>query len=250
MPVLSGSNPLQTNFIQSLDVRTRILICCVYSIGIVFIQSWYPLMLLLAASFIYVAAHGRLKVLGIAYGGVLLMFGMAVCCIRVMALFLPGLGDMGAASVINPFARVLILVNVILALAVSCSIRNVMTSLKSFYLPFFIYLPATVMIRFIPGFINDVKQISESMKIKGYVLNLFFLTFHPLLAIRLLFVPVVIRALRSADELSVAAELKGINSDRKRTRVHISPPAQADFFVLLCALLLMGLGLIPQGAGI
>ena len=68
------------------------------------------------------------------------------------------------------------------------------------------------MVRFIPEFINDVKLIRESLKIKGFSPGIGFVTCHPLLVVRLLVVPLTIRALRSADTLAVAAELKGMDA--------------------------------------
>ncbi len=241
MQVLSGSDLPEkpANFIRSLDVRTRMAVCLLASVGIIFIQSWYCLTLLFAASFIYAAAHGRLTVTGAAYAAVLAIFAIAMGCVKIMLMVWPDMGQKGVAPFINPFLRIMILVNVILALALSCRVQEFMNTLKALRLPFFIYLPTTVMVRFIPSFINDVKQISQSMKTKGYSLSIFSMTVHPLLTMRLLFVPVVIRALRSADELSVAAELKGLGTSQA---VHTSTSVigLADILTMGAALMLMG----------
>jgi energy-coupling factor transport system permease protein len=246
MRALSANNPAKekNNFIQTLDVRTRMLICVLMSVGVVFIDSWYILTTLLAASTVYVAAHGRLNVIVITYCVVLVMFTISIGCVQIMLIFWPTLGEDGLSPFVNPFLRVVVLLNVVLALAISGRIQEIMTTLRSLRLPFFIYLPATVMIRFIPSFINDVKQISQSMKTKGYNLNIMSLTFQPLLTIRLLFVPIVIRALRSSDELSVAAELKGLGYSRYHTRLNPTKMGMADTLTIIYATLLLGISMI------
>ena len=241
----STDNGGNRNFVQNLDVRTRMLLCLVFSTAVVFIKDWYPLVMLLGASYVYVLAHGRFSAVLAAHGCVLVMFFLALFSIKIMVFFVPQMGDLGMGVYVNPFLRVIVLVNLLLALALSSRVQEIMTSLKSLGLPLFIYLPVTVMIRFIPSFIHDLKQISQSMKIKGYRVNVVSLTLHPLLTTRLLVVPLVIRALRCADELSIAAECKGIGYGDKITcfnarRLSPGDYGTATYALCLLALILMG----------
>ncbi|WP_320043878.1 energy-coupling factor transporter transmembrane component T [uncultured Desulfobacter sp.] len=234
MPALSGNKPA-----NPLDIRTRMLICLVSSLGIIFIQSSLALGILTLASFIYALAHGRFRVLAAAWCCVGVMFAMAMGCVRIMLIFWPQIGEVaGLGAFFNPFLRILVLVNTIFALAVSSRIQDLMTSLKTFGLPFVIYLPASVMIRFIPEFINDVKLIRESMRIKGFNPGIQFVTLHPFLVVRLLVVPLTIRALRSADTLAVAAELKGMDANTRMTKVPSPIPGTWDIIATACVLVL------------
>ena len=79
------------------------------------------------------------------------------------------------------------------------------------HLPFVITLPSTVMIRFIPTFAHDVSQVWETLKIRGWQLNFTMLCTHPFLCARLIFTPILFRALKSSEALGVAAELKGLD---------------------------------------
>ena len=221
-----------------LDVRTRMLVCLVCSTGIIFIQSAAALGVLALVSLVYALAHGRIRVLVVAWCGVGVMFAMAMGCIRIMLIFWPQIGEAGPAAFFNPFLRVLVLVNTIFALAVSGRIQDMMTSLKTLGLPFVIYLPASVMIRFIPEFINDVKLIRESMRIKGFNPGILFVTLHPCLVVRLLVVPLTIRALRSADALAVAAELKGMDANTRMTKTPTPGPGAWDIIATACVLVL------------
>ncbi|WP_321494035.1 energy-coupling factor transporter transmembrane component T [uncultured Desulfobacter sp.] len=233
MPALSASNPA-----DHLDIRTRILICLICSAGILFIQAAIALGILALVSLVYALAHGRIRVLAVAWCGVGILFVIAMGCVRIMLIFWPEIGQAGLGAFFNPFLRILILVNTIFALAVSSRIQDVMTSLKTLGLPFVIYLPASVMVRFIPEFINDVKLIRESMRIKGFHPGIQFVTLHPFLVVRLLVVPLTIRALRSADTLAVAAELKGMDASTPMTKTPSTWPGAWDIIVTACVLVL------------
>ena len=229
----------QFDFLQPLDVRTKMLICILCSISVIFVSNWVPLLMLVMASGIYALAHRRFSVLFVTYLAISLMFCTALACVKIMMFFIPEMQKIGLLPFLIPLLRVAVLVNVIFAMAITSRMQDVLNTLKSLRLPFVIFLPAAVMIRFIPSFINDVKQIAESMKIKGYHINPLTLTFQPLLTLRLLLTPIVIRALRSSDELSIAAELKGIGSSRQMTFISKNRLKPVDYGVALLAVFLV-----------
>uniref|UniRef100_UPI003FEF4ED0 energy-coupling factor transporter transmembrane component T n=1 Tax=Bilophila wadsworthia TaxID=35833 RepID=UPI003FEF4ED0 len=75
---------------------------------------------------------------------------------------------------------------------------------------FCLYLPAAVMIRFIPTFLHDAKQVSETLRIRGWRMTPWNAFRHPVLLIRLVFTPLLFRSLKTSEELGIAAELKGL----------------------------------------
>ena len=217
MQALSGNSRVAytQSVINRIDARTKMMICLLASVVVIILKDVIPLSFLLTASIIYVLLQKRFGVLLVCYGALMVMGLMALFCVKIMTVFMPEMGKFNIWVFFVPFLRVTILINVVLALALSSKIQVILTSLRSLHLPLFIYLPAAVMIRFIPSFINDIRLISQSLKIRGYRINPLTLTFHPFLTTRLLFVPTVIRALRSSDELAVAAELKGVGYSEK-----------------------------------
>jgi len=217
--------------IRRLDVRTKMVICLLSSVVVIVLKGVIPLSFLMAASLVYVLFQKRFGVMLICYGAVALMGLMALFCVRIMVVFIPEMGQFDLSMFFVPFLRVTILLNVILALALSSKIQDILTSLRSLHLPLFIYLPAAVMIRFIPGFIDDIKLINQSLKIRGYRINPFTLTFRPFLTTRLLFVPTVIRALRASDELVVAAELKGVGYSERISYYKTNRFSGFDYFI-------------------
>ena len=113
------------NMGSAMDIRTRMLVCLVSSIGIIFIESSQALGLMAVISAGYALAHGRIKVLMAAWCGVAAMFAMAMVCVRIMLIFWPAISQAGLGAFFNPFLRVVVLVNTILALAVSSRIQDV-----------------------------------------------------------------------------------------------------------------------------
>ena len=75
-------------------------------------------------------------------------------------------------------------------------------------LPFVVYLPAAVMIRFIPTFMDDVRMVRAALRMKG--IDARFWLAHPLEGARMALMPVLFRALRSSENLGLAAEMKGV----------------------------------------
>ena len=104
------------------------------------------------------------------------------------------------------------MLNVILPLALTCRVQALLTALKGLHLPFCIYIPGAVMIRFIPTFMNDVRQVAETLKIRGYRLGPGEMFRHPLMMLRLLFTSLLFRSLCTSEELGIAAELKGLEA--------------------------------------
>ncbi|MBB5021538.1 energy-coupling factor transporter transmembrane component T family protein [Desulfurispira natronophila] len=219
MPALSATDIRRDETpLHQLDVRTKMLISVVAAIVVIVLSNPWILASLAVASALYAFLSRRFGVIAIAYGVLGLMWLMAIGFLHLMGLFLPRFGSSGIGSLLVPFLRSAVLMNTLLAMALSSRVQGIMTALKTLHLPYWLYIPATVMIRFIPSFIEDIKQISESLKIKGYRLSPLFLLRHPLVGLRLLFIPILFRALRTSDELGMAAELKGVGYSRDVSR--------------------------------
>lgn len=251
MHVLSAAEPSAENisFVFGLDVRTKILICLAMSVAVIFLKSTAALGFLTLASLAYVLDLGRYRVVAVCYIAVCLMWLFSIGFMRLMHMLTPVIPVTEPAKMLIPFLRTTVMINTVLVLALSSRIQTLLTSLKSFRLPIWLYIPSAVMIRFIPSFIKDVRQIHETMRIRGYSLNPFFILAHPRLSIRLMAAPIIFRALRSADDLGVAAELKGVGSavDGSHQLESYSPLkfTAADVITLVATLaILVGAGVI------
>lgn len=222
-----------------LDSRTKALICIAVSTLVIFLEDPLPLSILAAASCMYALAGGRFRVLLFSYAAIVVMSFLSIGFGVMMASFVPVLKGFSSSYYIIPFLRVMIMVNVILVLALSSRLMDLLTALKSVRLPLFIYLPVAVMVRFIPTFIDDIRQIRDSLKTMGYSVNPVAMTAHPFLMTRLLFAPAVFRALRSADDLAMAAELKGVGVAKKIKPYRTSRFDGADYKLMLFSFMIL-----------
>lgn len=218
--------------LHHLDVRTKMTISAVASVVVIFLKSVPALALLVVASTLYLMFTRRWKIIIIAYVAVMLMWVGAVICMELMALVSPRMAASSLSSLMLPFLRSLVLINTLLAMALSSRIQGILTTLKALRLPYWLYIPAAVMVRFLPSLMEDVRQISEAVKTKGYSLHPASLLLAPRQTMRLLFVPVLFRALRTSDELGIAAELKGVGYSNNISRFREQHFSNVDYGVL------------------
>jgi len=252
----SSSEPAGTDDpVTRLDARTKVAILLVCSLTVTFLKDLLPLSILAGAGFFYLVPLRRFRVMCIAYAALGLMALLALGFVKLMGLMAPEeMAGFELSRFLVPFLRLTVLMEVVLVLALSSRIQDILNTLRSLRLPLFLYLPAVVTVRFIPSFLHDIRQIHESLKIRGYSLNPVFLGLHPLLSFRLLFFPLVIRALRSAEDLAIAAELKGLGSSETVSVYRTARMGGADYGALAVTLVLVAVsGLVsflpPSSAG-
>ncbi len=201
-----------TTFLHALDARTKMFVGVAASLSVIFLNTPQSLGFLAAASGAYLLVLRRFALAGVCYLFLLLMAGAALGFMWLMHGIWPRMAEPDLARFSIPFLRTLVLANVVLALALSSRIQAVLAALRALRLPVWLFVPTAVMIRFIPSFLKDIKEVRESMKTRGYGSGPAALFSRPMLTVRLLFMPLVVRALRTSDELGVAAELKGVGN--------------------------------------
>ncbi len=222
--------------IYAVDVRAKLLISILASLATVMISSPEGQLVLVAVSFIYALGMRRPGILVWAYLFVAVIGLLAMGCTWLIHLILPQVASgTGFASLTVPFLRLLTMVHVLLPLVLSCRIQNVLNTLRDIGLPFCLYLPAAVMIRFIPTFLHDIRQVAESLKLRGYRLSVWSGLRHPVLTLRLLFIPLLFRSLHTSEDLGIAAELKGLGYGQRMIPYHRSVWAGRDSLFVLAA---------------
>ncbi len=234
MPVLSITNAAPKDaFPANLNTRTKIIICFFCSLAAIILSGLNLMGILALVSCFYALATKKIKGILIAYLGMSFMFGMSVFFVFIMMKIFPQfVGNIEAKRVVLPFFRIVLMTNAVLVLALTSRIQLVLKTLKNMRLPGVIFIPAAVMIRFIPAFLNDFGQIRQTLKIRGYSIGVKAFLLHPVATGRLLVAPLVFRALRSADDLAVAAELKGIQPKNTITVWEEDPMQARDWWTL------------------
>ena len=229
-----------------LNVRTKLALCVLSSLSAIILNSPLAMAPLLAASVAYALSTRNLRGILMAYAAVSAMLGISVVFVLLIGLVWPEITRMDAKYFLVPFLRIVLMINVVLGLALTSRIQSILTSLKSLRLPAMIYIPASVMVRFIPTFLIDVRQILQALKIRGYPLTPASLARHPLRSVRVLFAPVVFRALRSADDLAMAAELKGVGLSGSIVAHRREPFSTRDWITLALALAITASAFVIQ----
>ncbi len=234
-------------FIHRVNVLTKIILSLILSVLIVFLDQKESLLIFFAASFIYAGMLKKFKAMFVYYLMILVMFSISLFFSFLMGKIMSGHGTGDSDfSMLIPFLRVSVMSNITMVIAFSTSMDSLINSLKFLRLPSFIYFPLIVIIRFIPSFINDVKYIRESLKVRNISVNFITIVIHPLMSVRLLIVPAVIRALRSSDELSIAADIKGIIDSADTGRYAAVKPCREDYIIGIPAALIIAAGLLVE----
>jgi len=212
---------------NSLSLRlngfTKIGLCTLVSIVTLMLGDPGSLGILLFGSFFLAVTQLRIKVLAVVYIIIIIMGGISIGFAYTLSILIaknnPAMGDYSIFTMLLPFMRILIVLQTVIVTALSTSPQEILLNLKSVKLPRCLYLPVLVMLRFIPSFINDLKQINESLKNRGLRISPFTIVTHPILTMRCSIFPLIFRALRSSDELAIASELKGVGYSQKITSI-------------------------------
>ena len=183
---MQASSASKFDVLTRLDVRSKMFIAALAAVMTIALSSLNSQLLLFTTSLLYLFALGRYKLIFVSYAVALLMMALSVGFASILALFIPSMGkSLELGSLCIPFLRALTVMNTILPMAFTGRLQNILNGLQQLKLPFIIYLPAAVIIRFIPTFAGDVKQIWESLKIRGFKINPWQCTIHPIRTPRL-----------------------------------------------------------------
>ncbi len=242
-----GARRAERSFSRSgvLDVRSRLFVTLLASVVTIAISSFEGQAILFLASFLYVLSIRRYHALFIAYLFMAVMMILATLFTWGISRVMPSM-TFSLPDLAVPFLRGAVMLNVVLPPALTCRIQAMLTAFKGLRLPFCIYIPGAVMIRFIPTFMEDVKQISETLKIRGYNLSLGEMFRHPFRMLRLLFTPLLFRSLRSSEELGIAAELKGLDASGSFVPFRSSAWTWRDTLLVLLSVAVAALALFCQ----
>ena len=226
-------------FAASLDARLKLLLCAGVSVATIAFSSAWSLMLLLAGATALALSATTLRMIVLVWLASSGMMLMTTGFSWLLSLAVPGMFTWDVLRMSVPYLRMLVVVMLLLSLALSTPVQVVIEKLNAARLPGVLSTPLGVAIRFIPTFIHDVKQVTESLKMRGYRLNPWTITRHPARSMRLLLTPLLFRSLRTSEDLGVAAELKGLGMGEKLTPYRKRAWTSRDSLLLAAALLVV-----------
>ena len=239
MRALFAKGAAASSLLRFLDVRTKIVVIAATAVATLVVSGLAAQLVLFAATLVYALFLKRAKLLAVLYALMAAMMAIAAVCAWGLQTWLPQMGELNIHALAIPFLRGLSMMNAVIVLAMTTRVEDLLSTLERMRLPFCIFLPTAVMLRFVPTFANDIKQVWETLRIKGWPLGPAMFTRHPILSARLILAPILFRALKSSETLGVAAELKGMGSRERTVLVYAKTMTSLDarvYSVLLLSL--------------
>lgn len=222
-------------FVASLDMRTKILVSVTATSCAIFLNDWRLLAAVNALTLIYVLSLRRVKPVAAMYAATAVMLGVAFCFIpafawtlRALADCVPAdaggdgmrrlgnvLGDQAFGTILLPFMRICVSMNVFLALGLTFDNQEFIAVMRKLRLPRIVFIPLMICCRFVPSFVSDIRQLYESLRVRRRKMNFFSLLASPMSVLRFIVVPVCVRTLRIADNLVMMCEVRRIGCGRR-----------------------------------
>ncbi|MGI5089893.1 energy-coupling factor transporter transmembrane protein EcfT [Treponema sp. OMZ 305] len=119
------------------------------------------------------------------------------------------------------------------------NISEITTALERMHLPKGIILSIAVMFRYVPSIKDDLFIIIDAMKLKGLYTSKRAALIHPIRTMEFVLVPMLFKSLKTAEELSCTALVKGIENTGKKTSYFDVRLRVADVVFLLTAITLL-----------
>ena len=122
------------------------------------------------------------------------------------------------SSVITFFLlRILTIALALNILFQTTEISELIAALQASHIPQVIVIPVAIILRFLPSLKQDVLYIKQGMKTRGVGLSFWRIISHPAQTYEGFLIPILMRLLMTATELSASAETRGISYPCEKT---------------------------------
>ena len=119
-------------------------------------------------------------------------------------------------------------------------VSEFIASMENSNIPQNIIIPVSVVFRYIPSVFEEIKSITDAMNMRGFGLNIKSLK-NPLKLIEFYMIPILISAVKTADELSAASLTRGLSNPEPRTHLLEVKLTKLDYALL--AITFIGFGI-------
>ena len=126
------------------------------------------------------------------------------------------------------------------------NISEITTALERMHLPKGIILSIAVMFRYFPSIKDDLFIIIDAMKLKGLYTSKRAVLIHPIRTMEFVLVPMLFKSLKTAEELSCAALVKGIENTGKKTSYFDVRLRSVDLIFSFSALAILTAGMYSK----
>lgn len=225
-----------------LDPRTKILVLFICVLSATTAPSMYYEMLLVLLIAGLGAACGRLRY---SLAGALAY--MAIYLLTLTALRTTGSLQVMLVAFLGLIHKVYpcgILAGIIIS---TTKVGEFLSAMNRSHISRRIVIPLAVMLRYLPAIREDWQYIKDAMRMRDISPTLKNILIHPGMTIECLYVPLMMAASRTADELTAAAVTRGIENPKPRTSFIEIGFGAGDVLVTACFLALFLLGQLGKG---
>lgn len=135
-------------------------------------------------------------------------------------------------SVFTLFIRVMIPVVLFASVFIATTkVSELIAAMYSLKIPKSITITFAMTLRFFPTFDEEVHSIYNAMKLRGITLSLKNIFTRPMLLLEAMVVPIVMRSVSIAEELSASAVTRGIDNPAERTSFVLLKIRKSDIIV-------------------
>ena len=138
------------NLMRRTDARTKLAVTLATALLTVACSGLVSQIILFAATLVYALLIERPKLLAVLYLLMAVMMSVAAGCGLAIEHWFPGFGGLSIKSLVIPFLRGLSMMNAVMVLALTTRVEDLLATLERMHLPFCLFLPSAVMLRFIP----------------------------------------------------------------------------------------------------
>lgn len=118
----------------------------------------------------------------------------------------------------------------------STKVSEFISAMEKSNVPKDIIIPLSVVFRYIPSIIEEIKSITNAMKMRGFGLTVKSFK-NPLKLIEFYMVPILISAVKTSDDLSAASLTRGLSNPKKRTHLVDTEFSKLDYSLLLISVI-------------
>lgn len=119
------------------------------------------------------------------------------------------------------------------------SIPYVVSAMQKIKAPDALAVPLMVALRFFPTIHDDFKSLKDSLKLRHISIRPLSFIIHPVRMMEYLFVPILMKSLRTSDELSASAMLRGFEHIKEQTLMYPLKMKLKDYFVGIMSTLIV-----------
>ena len=125
-------------------------------------------------------------------------------------------------------------------------VNEFLTAMNKAHIPKKVLIPLAVMLRYIPTVREDWGYIKDAMRLRDVTPSLFGLLKNPAMTVECLYVPLLMTASNTAEELSCAAVTRGIENPKPRTCLLAIRFRWRDLVAIVLAVFILILGFIRE----